>query len=236
MYIAHRGLHNDCIPENSLGAFQNARKYNFAIELDIRMTKDNVLVIFHDADTYRLTGNHKIIEKSTYEELEELRLKETDQYIPTLQEVLTMVDGKVFLDIEIKRRNCKNKFLKQIEKELSNYKGQYSIKSFDPLIVRWYKKRNPQISCGVLSCAFKNDRMPKFLKKILKECYYVPFYKPDFLAYSLTDFTEKLSLKMQKYNIPIMLWTIRNEEELAKAKRITSDIVFENIHLEKKGE
>ena len=63
--IAHRGLHDDNKPENSLSAFKNAIKHGYAIEIDLQMTKDNKIVVFHD-DTLDLmtTGNGKVSDKT----------------------------------------------------------------------------------------------------------------------------------------------------------------------------
>ena len=53
--IAHRGIFdNQVIPENSLAAFRKARDYHFPIELDVSLTKDGVLVVFHDKNLQRM--------------------------------------------------------------------------------------------------------------------------------------------------------------------------------------
>lgn len=233
MYIAHRGLHNSVMPENSLAAFKNAIDHGYAIELDIQMTKDNVLIILHDFDTLRMTGVKKVITKSTYEEIKKLSLKETKEHIPTLQSVLDLVGGKVYLDIEIKRRNRSRKFLRLIKEALDAYEGEYSIKSFDPLIPWWYKRHNKNIKCGVLSYNHNDYKAPKFFRVLMQKCKYFWFYKPDFIAYRLQDYTEELNKRLKKENMPLMLWTITAKEELKEAKKYTNDIVFEKIDIKK---
>ena len=96
--IAHRGLHNKKYPENSLSAFKNAIDYGFPIEIDIQLASDNNIYVFHDANLKRMTGFDKPINESSKEEIRRLRLADTNEHIPTLEEVFVLVDGQVPLD------------------------------------------------------------------------------------------------------------------------------------------
>lgn len=102
--IAHRGLHdvNGGIVENSIESFKLAIDKKYIIELDVHISKDGEIVVFHDDNLNRVTGVNKKISEVTYDEIKKLKLKNTDSYIPTLQEILMLVDGKVPLLIEIK--------------------------------------------------------------------------------------------------------------------------------------
>ena len=60
--IAHRGLHTDKLPENSLGAFENAIKNSYPIELDVHLLKDGTLAVFHDEVLSRVTGKDGYIQ------------------------------------------------------------------------------------------------------------------------------------------------------------------------------
>ena len=101
--IAHRGMFsNPTIPENSIMAFKKALEFSYPIELDVQLTKDNILVVFHDDNLKRITGIDKRVEDCTYDELKKLTLFDTKEHIPSFKEVLDLVDGKVLLDIEIK--------------------------------------------------------------------------------------------------------------------------------------
>ena len=103
LLIAHRGIHDNIdIPENTLQAFKKAIKNNISIELDVQLTKDNVLVVFHDDNLKRMTGINKNIKDITYYELKDIKLLNTNDTIPTFSEALNIINGKVLLDIEIK--------------------------------------------------------------------------------------------------------------------------------------
>ena len=98
--IAHRGVFNNKdIPENSLKSFREAVKLNYDVEFDIHLTKDNILVVFHDDNLKRMTGSDKNIQDCTYDEIKDLKLLNTNEHIPTLDEVLKVIDNKVFMDI-----------------------------------------------------------------------------------------------------------------------------------------
>ena len=144
-YIAHRGLHDEIVPENSMKAFKRAMDKNLAIELDLQITKDNQVIVFHDRNLKRMTGIDKLVDKCLYEELKDIKLNNSDETIPNFKDVLKLVDGKVFLDIEIKHYKHSSKLVNIVEKELRDYKGDYSIKSFSPVIPFLYKKKRPNI-------------------------------------------------------------------------------------------
>ena len=141
MIIAHRGVNNNKdVPENSMKAFKKAIDKNYGIEFDIEITKDNVLVIHHDDNLVRMTGINKKVEDMDFEEIKKLKLLKTKEHIPTFKELLELVDGKVYLDIEIKSTKKVKLVCDLVLKELENYNGELSLKSFDPAIVRRLKK------------------------------------------------------------------------------------------------
>ncbi len=229
-FIAHRGLWNDIYPENSLGAFENAIKKNIAIELDIQLTKDNKLIVFHDSSLYRLTGVNKKIKDISLQEAKKLFLNNTAYQIPTLEEVLDLVQGKVLLDIEIKHYNKSFKTVKMAKKMLKNYNGKYIIKSFNPLLSWRYKTSMKNISCGVLAGGYPS-KMSKFLVNYLKYMKYLWFYKPDFICFNINDIDDKILKKIEKYNIPLYLYVIRDENTLKKAFKLSSVIIFETLNI-----
>ena len=99
--IANRGLHDLTISENSLRAFLLAKERKLNIKIDVRMTLDNEMVVSHDNNLLRMCGIDKKISKMTLEEVKKIRLFD-NQEIPTLQEVLDLINGEVGIDIELK--------------------------------------------------------------------------------------------------------------------------------------
>ena len=203
--IAHRGIHdNEYIPENSIKAFKKALDYSYPIELDIQLTKDNNLVVFHDYNLERMTSLDFKLNSLTLEALKELKLLNTSEKIPTLEEVLNLVNGKVLLDIEIKPTNNYKKICDILLKELTNYKGEIVISSFSPRIIK-YMKNNSNYSCGLLIMKKTNNRL------------YDNFSKTRFpIIYSNADFVaiSKRLINKYKSNLPIFVWTITNKDEI----------------------
>lgn len=228
-YIAHRGLHNEIVPENSMLAFKKAIEKNIAIELDLQITKDNKVIVFHDRNLKRMTGIDKLVDECLYEELKDIKLNNSEETIPNFKDVLKLVAGKVFLDIEIKHYKLSIRLLNEVYKLLKDYKGSYSIKSFSPIIPYLFKKRNPNTQCGALVGNLDKARIPKFMKKILLELRYLPFYKPDFVAYNIDEINKEIIDKLQKYNIPLHLFTIKDKNILNKAKKISNTLIIEGI-------
>ena len=229
MYIAHRGLHNEKIPENSLKAFAKAKNLKLPIEFDVQLTKDNQVVVFHDQSLFRLTGIRKNVDKCTYEELRKYKLKDTDEKIPLLEDVLQLINAEVFLDIEIKHYRWTRKLVNKVSDILKDYNGLYSIKSFNPLISYLYKKKNPNIACGVLVGNLDKANIPKIIKNILLNINYLWFYKPDFVAYNVGEVNDKIIEKLKYKNISLHLFTIKDKKTLNNAKKISNTLIIEGI-------
>ena len=99
---AHRGLHGNGLPENSMGAFRAALEGGYGIELDLHLLKDGNLAVIHDSLLKRTTGAQGRIEDLTTEDLENYRLEGTEETIPTFREVLDLYAGKAPLIVELK--------------------------------------------------------------------------------------------------------------------------------------
>ncbi len=156
--LAHRGLHkkDQSIPENSLAAFTAAMDAGYGIELDLRLTADDEVVVFHDITLERACQTPGALEEKTFEELKDLRLFGTGQKIPHLREVLTLVDSKVPLLLELKPGDNYKKLCENTWRILRLYDGDIAIESFDPRIVRWFKKNVPGVLRGQLSAPMKS--------------------------------------------------------------------------------
>ena len=207
LLLAHRGIHNNIdIPENSLKAFKLAKKENVPIELDINLTKDNKLVVFHDKNTLRMTNKDYNIENILYEDLKKLRLLNTSERIPTLEEVLKLINGQVLIDIEVKTTTKKKIIVTSLLTELKNYSGEVLVKSFDPAIVKLLKKTD--YPTGLLLSS-KANKVIKNINLVLL------LLHPDFLSIDKKLITNKHINKFHQKK-PILVWTINNHDELVK--------------------
>ena len=162
--LGHRGI---CAkyPENTILAFQKAIELGVdGIELDVHLSKDKEVMVFHDGSLKRMTGCDKGIHELTYAELSELRLAGTDEKIPTLREVLELVGGKVPLLIELKGESTDTSLCPEVAKLLREYKGSYCIESFNPLLLGEMRKHLPEAYYGLLYTDLCREKRKK--KKI----------------------------------------------------------------------
>ena len=227
--IAHRGYHNNKkgIPENSVLAFKKAIDNNYLIELDVRLTKDKKLVVFHDDNLKRVCGVNKKVKDLTYKELLKYNLFDTTLKVPLFSDVIKLVNGRVPILIETKYHNRYGVLEKILINELSNYKGLYAIQSFYPMSLLWLKRNTKDIPIGLLSSNFKNDL--NRLKSIIGKTLILDlFFKTDFISYDVKGLPNNyLSYKRDKKKI--VIWTIKNKKDYDLARQYTDSLICENF-------
>ena len=156
---AHRGLHNleAGIPENSMAAFRAALERGFGVELDLQLTADGQVVVFHDANLERMCGVDAKLEYLTYSELQTYRLAGTGERIPLFSDVLALMGGKVPLLVEIKTCRRRTELCAAALKLMRSYPGELCMESFDPRIVAWFRRNAPDIIRGQLAMQFRRS-------------------------------------------------------------------------------
>lgn len=223
--IAHRGLHDELTPENSLEAFENAIKKNFAIELDLHMLSDGTIVVFHDYNLKRMCGVDVELECLTKYNLPNYKLLETNHEIPTLEKVLETVAGRVPILIEFKSPEKDTRLMAEnANKILSKYDGYYAIESFNPFILRWYKLNNPDVPRGQLSSIEHNAKINFIKRAILKRLNSNKYTSPDFFCCNISDFPNKF---ISKENQTILGWTIKTQSDYVDALKHCDNVIFD---------
>ena len=215
---AHRGLHGDGIPENSMAAFQAALDHGYGIELDVHLLKDGNLAVMHDSLLNRTTGQPGRIEDLTTQELKNYRLEGTEQTIPEFMDVLTLYNGKAPLIIELKPTDGNHAALAEAAcRMMQTYKGPFCMESFDPLCVVWLYKNRPDIIRGQLTENYFKSRseLPDYLKFSLQHCLTNFLCVPDFVAYRFADRKSTVSLWLCKklWKARTVTWTLRTKED-----------------------
>lgn len=234
-YYAHRGFHDNKsdAPENSAKAMKLAVEHGYGIELDVQLTKDEKVVVFHDANLKRVCGVDAKVNSMTYEELQKLRLLNSDETIPLFSDVLKIIDGKVPLIMEIKMVDSKTRVCELANKELENYSGHYCMESFHPFAVRWYRKNRPDVVRGQLSANFKKEGQKEGISEWLVHMLLVNVLgRPDFVAYSHKS-ANNISRNLTKlFGATAVAWTIRSQEELDKNRKKFELFIFEGFRPE----
>ena len=231
---AHRGLHGNGIPENSMAAFRAALERGYGIELDLHLMKDGNLAVIHDSSLMRTAGADVIIEDLTAEDLKIYRLEGTDEAIPLFSQVLSLCAGKVPMIVELKTARGNHVPLVAVAKELlADYPGVYCIESFDPFCVHQVKKQWPAAIRGQLSENFLRTN-PKHLSRLLQ--YVMTFLltsfltRPDFIAYRYVD-RKNLSLWLSRklWHLQGVAWTVKSQEDLIQAEEEGYLPIFEGF-------
>ena len=225
--FAHRGVHSS-FPENSIPAFNEAIKNNLAIELDVHLTKDKKVVVFHDDFLFRMTGVKDYLRFKTLEQLKELHLNETEHTIPTLEETLKFINARVGILLEIKTEANTKKICKAVIEELKNYKGNVFIQSFNPFALRYFYKHAPSYLRGQLSSFFVGQKLSFIKKFVIKKLMLKGFSHADFIAYNIDNMPNKY---INKANLPILAYTIKTKEQFEKAKIVSNNQILDNIEL-----
>ena len=229
-YTAHRGLFDNKagIPENSMDAFERAMLKGYAIELDVQMTKDGYLVVFHDQTLKRVAGLKEDITTMTLSEVKKAKLCGTESKIPTFEDVLMLIEGRVPLMIEVKSTPEYEILMPKLISLLEKYEGEYIIESFDPRILYWLKKYHPRIIRGQLASKNIREIKSRAEKIALGKMIFNPFTKPNFISYLYTEITPEFYKKQHKKGRVVAGWTVKSKEEYEKIKDNIDICIFEN--------
>ena len=219
---AHRGLWTEKLPENSIPAFKAAIDGGFGIECDVQLTKDGVPIIFHDDTLTRMCGVQKKVAELTLGEIKELKLAGSEYSIPTLEEFLECVNGKVPLLIELKGVTFNTDLCDTVAPILDKYEGEFVIESFNPILLGQMKDIRPEFVRGQLVTTLnreKNGASQGFIKNFLLAALMTNFMsRPDFIAYNKEfPFGISLFLVTRFFGAKRCVWTIKTKEEYEKA-------------------
>ena len=230
---AHRGLHGEGVPENSLAAFRAAVEHGYGAELDVHLLRDGGLAVIHDSKLLRTTGKEGVVEDLTVEDLKNFPLEGTSETIPTFPEVLEVFAGKTPLIIELKPEKGNHAALCEAAcAAMEGYEGIWCMESFDPRCVLWLKKNRPDIIRGQLaenSLKYPKNKLPLPLKVVLSFHLENFLCRPDFIAY---DFPTRKNLSntlcRRLWNMESVSWTLRSPEDHAAAEAEHWIPIFEN--------
>ena len=200
--FAHRGLHfGPGLPENSLIAFAAALEFGAGIECDLRLTADNQIVVFHDADAWRMCASPLRIGQSSLEELGRLRVGEGP--IPTLASLFALVGGRVPLLLEVKVDGDIWRWVPALRRELKGYGGPLGLMSFDARLPRLLKTNLPRIRRGLV---VRDSLRPA------KRWLAMRLASPQFLAVDVAALG-KPWIARERARMPVYSWTVRTPEQ-----------------------
>lgn len=208
----HRGRFNSGLKENSLDAFRKCVNSNYNIELDLHILKDNTVIVFHDDNLKRIYKKDINLKTSKYKEF-------LDYSIPTLEDVLSLVNGKVLLDIELKYDVLDGRLEEKTIEILSKYNGEFILKSFHPLIVLRLKRLTHKKRMNV--------RVGMLIENTFLLLFSVLFIHPSFIAINYKCLNKRIFRFISK-RMDTLLYNIKTKENYLKYKDKGYGIILEN--------
>lgn len=233
--FAHRGLHTkDAIaPENSMAAFLRAKEAGFGVELDVQLSADGVVTVFHDPSLFRMTGVDRSVTDCTWEELSALHLLGGTETIPSFEAVLRAIDGAIPIIIEIKPYRPYRERVLLCEATLSllnGYTGDFCVESFDPRILLWFRRHAPHILRGQLTKRYRAWRATHgVLPSLAMQCGWFHFLSgAQFLAYG-DDRRPLCYWLFRRFGLTVR-WTVTTEAEYHAVCPCYDAVIFEQFH------
>jgi glycerophosphoryl diester phosphodiesterase len=234
--FAHRGLHDRGIGrvENTLPAVEAAMKINYGVEVDLQLSDDNEVMVFHDSILERLTLGRGPLRGLSRRELQKLKLRESDATIPSLAELLDHVDGDVPLLLEMKSENAPKGILEsRTARLLHAYKGQFAVMAFSASTVAWFLHHAPMFVRGQLARGYREgsktfaSRAERFARRHVLTAFEG---RPHFIGYEVRALPRAAGVHVARaLGLPVLAWTVRNEEDRKIASQYADNIIFENF-------
>lgn len=233
--IAHRGLHSQGVPENSMAAFRAAIAAGYGIECDIQAAADSTPIVFHDDDLPRLTGANGLVRALGMDAISMLRILGTDEAVPTLADLLALVAGRVPLLIEIKDQSLRatddiGDLSARVADLLAGYQGPVAVMSFNPHSVTGFAQSVP---VGLTTCGYDPDEWAMLDDASRAHLAAIADFDrvgACFISHDRKDLDNPAVTALKAKGVPVLTWTIRSPEQEADARHVADNITFEGYH------
>jgi glycerophosphoryl diester phosphodiesterase len=223
--VAHRGFHdmNKTRWENTLAAFAAAAERGYAIECDVHLSADGIPVVIHDDDLQRLTGQDGFVWQRTAAELGALKVGGTSDHVPTLQEALDLVAGRVPMIVELKGTPGRDEGLvSSVGTMLARYAGKAAIMSFDHWLIRDFAQHAPGIPGGLT--AYGRDT------RLIEAHFAMLAHGLAFTSYAAGDLPNAfVSFVRDRLKMPVITWTVHDQPAVELTFRYADQMTFEGF-------
>ncbi|WP_066560483.1 glycerophosphodiester phosphodiesterase family protein [Croceicoccus bisphenolivorans] len=225
---AHRGLHGPDVCENSPAAFAGAIAAGLGIECDVQASGDGKAMVFHDWTLDRLTGETGALRDRTADELAAIPLQ-SGGCIPSLEDLLVLVAGKVPLLIEVKSKRGMDwhPLCRSVARAVAPYRGAAAVMSFDPRIVRWFSRTLPGRPRGLVTGRGEGRHIAFGIERAVS----IAHARPTFIACDIRDLPDPALARYRANGLPLLTWTVRSRELMARAMHHADAAIAEGAGL-----
>jgi glycerophosphoryl diester phosphodiesterase len=222
-------------PENSRAAVEAAIAAGYGIEIDVQLSADAQAIVFHDETLDRMTTQSGLLNTRSAAELGLIPLLGGHEGIPTLPEILVLVAGQVPLLIEIKDQDGQmgltdGRLEQATTSALTGYDGPVAVMSFNPHSVAHMARLAPQISRGLITCAYDPDDWSPLAADVCQRLRAIPDFdrvEASFLSHEWLDLSRPRVAELAAKGTAILCWTIKSPAEEQTARKIAQNITFE---------
>lgn len=226
--IAHRGLHDQRRPENSMAAFKAAQIAGYAIELDVRLMCDGNIAVFHDPYLERVSSGSGAVEQMDLWQLRRVQLHGGTEGIATLDQVFEQIKAPIYIDI--KSQGPAGKFEQRLLSLIRYYKPDVVVASFNPQTLIWFRQNAPDIARGIISYDYRDSTLGFWTRRKLRLMAYNARIKPDFISYELESLPYWRVWQIGLFGrTPVLCWTVKTQADWLKARQLGYNIIFERI-------
>ena len=226
---AHRGLHDDGVPENSLAAFAQAVDRGMGVECDIQRSRDGCAMLLHDWELERLTGVAGPTADYSAEELAQIAFLDSEHKLARLEELLAIIDGATPILIEIKSRRGYDvaRSCRAVADTLADYAGRHAVMSFDPRVSVWFARHSPGTVRGLV---MREDEVGMTQKSWQR---HLAFWaaRPEFLAYHVAALPSSMVTSQRARGLPVLTWTVNSPATREKALHLADALISEGAGL-----
>ncbi|WP_299284172.1 glycerophosphodiester phosphodiesterase family protein [uncultured Tateyamaria sp.] len=234
--LAHRALHDvtDGRPENSRAAIRAAIRHGYGIEIDVQLSADDQAMVFHDYALERLADGSGPVRAVAASALSHVPLLGGDEGIPTLDEVLEIVAGRVPLLIEIKDQDgAMGSDVGPLElataQAITSYQGAVAVMSFNPHAVERMAELCPDIPRGLVTSSYdpENWPLPVAICEHLRQIPDFDRVGATFISHEAADLKRPRVAELKAGGANVLCWTIRSAQQEAEARQVAQNVTFE---------
>jgi glycerophosphoryl diester phosphodiesterase len=222
--FAHRGLHGSRTVENSRSAIEAAASAGYGVEVDVQFSLDGMAFVFHDNTLDRMTEETGQLRHYTSKQLSQIKLKGTDETIPSLGDALGIINARVPVLVELKAvEGHVSQLCVAVRHALETYRGESAVMSLHGEVPRWFAAHGERITRGLImsdASAYAKEEGSEKIKALWRA-------RPEFIAIDIKDLPNRFAARQRKRGVPVLTWTVRSAEQQAIAADNADQIIFE---------
>lgn len=227
--FAHRGLHGEGVPENSVAAFEAACARGYGVELDVRLSADGVPVVVHDVDLVRVAGVRRRVDQLTAGELAQVRLAGTDQTVPTLADAMARLTS-VPVMVELKSDRPRHRGLEPAVAAVTDgHDGPWCVAGFNPWSLRWFRRQRPAAVRVMTAMRPSGYAVPRPWSTRLSRLHQLARVRPAAVAYEIGGLPHPATDAWRAQGGTLLTWTAVGTGGLARGRRLADNVIFEHV-------